>query len=1161
MIRYIHKNFGANQWLLPPKHVTSLQVDSEDVLYASTWGGGMFRSLNDGESFTELNNGLDNLFINDIFVDSDDNVWIGSEGGGVYKLPEGTLDWEQMDEGLRHKKVRAVTVNSDGLVFAGTYGGGVYVWNSVDSKWEEWNIGLHYMNISELFIADNGDVVAGTYGGGCYISEDDGVNWAKANSGLGNLYINQIIMNSSGVLFAATNGRGIATSVNNGLFWTETDTVMTDLSITCLALNESNDLVAGSRTDGVYWFDGRSYMEWLQSSIIRGGVTAMTVNSDGVLFCTRSNYGLYISSDKGKTWDWTELFYDDGGYVASSDDTRKSKVFAHRKYDKTWVTFDNGNSWQGTTLPDSNIIDYAIDENGYVYAATEFSGLYKTEDNGQTWNYLEYNQKRLSSVAVNRDDEVFVSGLYMTAGSQPEQRTFIDRSTDNGTTWEKIDQLNNEEEAVDIHIKPGGDIYYGRKRGGVDKSTDNGTTWTTLSDINSTGLINAFKMNKKGYIFTGNYDYLHWSTDDAANWEMSNLGMSTPEISDICFNTSDEMFLICDYDGGIYHIENSSMEWDSSNASIYYDKLNSLGTNSEGYTFLCSDVIYRSIDPAKLEVPQLLSPASNTTGIHIENLRLDWNAADNADLYEFQVSTNDDFTFRIEYVVQADTFRILNRTLDNNTEYYWRVRSKFNSAYSDWSEVRTFRTEIAAPELIFPENNATGIAQAIELLWHWPDGAETFTLKVSPNSDMSEEIIFEEGIEDSTKMISGLQPYKNYYWMVKAFDEVSESPWSATWTFRTVVAPPVLRSPADDTLNLNRSVTMEWFESTGADRYIIQVARDSLFESMVYNGNSSELLSHNIDILEFNAVYYWKVQAGDEDAYGLFSDTWKYTTAYAPVVLTGPDNDIINTDTSLVLTWQYEIDDLKYHLQIAKDAGFNDMILDDTLETMYSYNLNDLEYYQEYYWRIRVINGDRIGLWPDSRKFRTRLGRPELDYPAYDAKEIALTMYVRWLELKGADYYRLQLSTDPLFNNPEHDMDSIEIQRGDFWSLPKNTKHYWRVKGFNSDGEGLWSETWNFTTGDPGSVVEKPAGISEMKIYPNPFQSFVSINLTAAIPMNIDIDIVDMSGRVVRSLHSGYLNSGDTELRWEPSGLSGGVYYIRMQSGSDMSLYKLNYMP
>lgn len=80
--------------------------------------------------------------------------------------------------------------------------------------------------------------------------------------------------------------------------------------------------------------------------------------------------------------------------------------------------------------------------------------------------------------------------------------------------------------------------------------------------------------------------------------------------------------------------------------------------------------------------------------------------------------------------------------------------------------------------------------------------------------------------------------------------------------------------------------------------------------------------------------------------------------------------------------------------------------------------------------------------------------------------------------------------------------------------------------------------------------------------YPNPFNPVTTIKYSVPFNMkgyesNIKLVVMDMLGREVTTLEDGIKEPGEYEVKWDASGLSSGVYYYRLQSGSIVETRKM----
>lgn len=122
------------------------------------------------------------------------------------------------------------------------------------------------------------------------------------------------------------------------------------------------------------------------------------------------------------------------------------------------------------------------------------------------------------------------------------------------------------------------------------------------------------------------------------------------------------------------------------------------------------------------------------------------------------------------------------------------------------------------------------------------------------------------------------------------------------------------------------------------------------------------------------------------------------------------------------------------------------------------------------------------------------------------------------------------------------------------------------------DGEG--KNTFDFRDGVPqaitneGSItVTKPVSVdetssepAEFKLeqnYPNPFNPSTSIAFSLSESGFTTLKICNVAGEEVAVLASGDLNAGRYEFTWNAAGKASGVYYVKLQSGSNVAVKKI----
>ena len=339
------------------------------------------------------------------------------------------------------------------------------------------------------------------------------------------------------------------------------------------------------------------------------------------------------------------------------------------------------------------------------------------------------------------------------------------------------------------------------------------------------------------------------------------------------------------------------------------------------------------------------------------------------------------------------------------------------------------------------------------------------------------------GVTDWTKLSNPLNTTRN---LAENSLQITDLPIQGYFAIASSANFPsqiILMSPDNNRQNLNLPVLFKWQSDYLAERYLLSVAKDSLFTELVLADSSLSDTTRLLSNLENNVRYFWRVKAGNQTGWGDWSETWKFTTIIekptVPVLAT-PANDSKGLLNPITAKWNKSLRVEKYKLQVSTDNLFSSLIVNDSTLTDTTKLLPNLANYLQYYWRVKAVNVGGESDWSTVWSFKT-LGNPyasNLLTPLDASVNQPLSgLTFKWTKAKDRietiQKYQFQISSDSLFTltivNDSTLTDTIKVMNGMGYGMWYLTKYFWRVRAQNQTGWGDWSATWKFTT-----IIEKP---------------------------------------------------------------------------------------
>ncbi len=439
--------------------VYSLAVDptNSSIVYASTrglsnnggppWNGEIYRSTNGGASWSLVLKDLGGAALQDwayaITVNpySPNQVLIAAHETGPHRSDNYGSAWYPVDNGVRDFSGRAIAISPDAQ-HASTYYYGVWhddtIYKSTDAAGSWWavpqgypyqhvySIALDPQNINNVYLATfvsgilkstNGGgswtpsglaiddiysvvidpsnpthLLAGTAGDGVHQSKDRAGSWTPSSSGLDNAMVTAVVQSptEAGKVYASVYGGGAFQSGNRGQAWQAINNGLTDQFLLDLVMDPGHPGVLYGLTEtGLFKNDLNTANGWVPAgqglpltNILRPAYPPDHPFANLEMKEAFAYSAQAIFSGATVTVPLLRMVYAPSNPSIAYIGTRGSGVYRSN---------DGGQSWHPAGLGSESINGLAVDQANpdLVYAATNGYGTLKVSANGgQNWTYI-----------------------------------------------------------------------------------------------------------------------------------------------------------------------------------------------------------------------------------------------------------------------------------------------------------------------------------------------------------------------------------------------------------------------------------------------------------------------------------------------------------------------------------------------------------------------------------------------------------------------------------------------------------------------------------------------------------------------------------------------------------------------------------------------------
>jgi len=427
--------------------IFDLEIDPQNtnVLYASLanlsapgeWFG-IYKSVDEGNTWTPVNSGITDLHIRSIAVDKQtpNQVYACSEAGKIYKSINNGSNWNEI-------------FNRSGCFDVIAEGGIVYAANGTVSRSMDggltWDTKTtNFMTMELIFNAQNTNIVYAASWNGMYKTIDSGENWFTINNNLSADNITAMAVDPlvPTTIYASGWTSGLWKSTDNGNNWFNIQPNM--LYITKLIADpiSANTIYAnGSRS-----IDGGFTWSYVGPSINMLDIYTLDPNNSDILYSSDSYPSrIWKSIDWAANWDeiTTPLIANEWAKTITIDPLNSNLVYLATYYTaRVFKSTTGGGNWspaynglppcQGLPVCSKSIQVLIADPHtsGVLYAGLDTDGIYKTINFGANWypKNTGLTNKDIRTISIDTENPSIVyAGTY--GGG-------VFRSMDSGESWE-----------------------------------------------------------------------------------------------------------------------------------------------------------------------------------------------------------------------------------------------------------------------------------------------------------------------------------------------------------------------------------------------------------------------------------------------------------------------------------------------------------------------------------------------------------------------------------------------------------------------------------------------------------------------------------------------------------------------------------------------------
>ncbi|SEQ22087.1 WD40/YVTN/BNR-like repeat-containing protein [Nitrosomonas ureae] len=534
---------GGATWIRLPNGLDNVFADisirvspnygTDNTVFATTKGDGVYQSVDQGNSWQLSNTGLFNLKVKELTIaklgNNDYVVFLTTMNGQLYRRSRTETTWTRLQNstlGIQLVAVSpsfttdltAITVNKTGNLQKSTDGG--FTWNSIGNiaGTTFHDIAMSGGNPKEVFLAT---------ADGIYYSDNTGATFTLKPANLPLEAINNVSLSpnylTDRTVFCTSLTKAVYKSTDGGDSWTYHASGAAVTGQTA-ALEEFSELqvsntFSADQTVFLSAYDGLFISKdggitWAQKQTRRNLLTGVAlspnfINDQSVIATTYFGGGIYTSTDRGATWTMDRTGWPVPNSLSlpmsafdvnfSQNQSGSPTAVASRNTGHIGFSNDFGQNWTTKFIPKiTEISPFAVYINAFVlsptfetdreiYLGTRSHGILQTLDGGNSWRWLRGVPTTSHIVSLAISPNYANDRTAFTANRSGE----VWRTTDGGNSWlqsRNFDAITLRglpgQQHLSIAVSPqfaADKLVFIGTSNGLYRSKNGGNVWTTMT--------------------------------------------------------------------------------------------------------------------------------------------------------------------------------------------------------------------------------------------------------------------------------------------------------------------------------------------------------------------------------------------------------------------------------------------------------------------------------------------------------------------------------------------------------------------------------------------------------------------------------------------------------------------------------------------------------